>query len=205
MLVTSEPASRKQKVRRQLRRFSARNVNQMLANSRDQLRLMGGVAKWVNSESDGCFKRLRRKQMQQIWWVLGNTKQIALVTKRTHFKDHKKKHPMHKARWSIAAAHSSRGARTVEVPWQKLESVLTGGVRGPKLSRWFYKGPKKLFLIPRRGLKKFLKGQLSTRLQKLPSFAKSRSNRHGENVATYLVPLTGNPQIQPDVLIEISL
>ena len=28
--------------------------------------------------------------MQQIWWVLGNTKQIALVTKRTHFKDHKK-------------------------------------------------------------------------------------------------------------------
>ena len=119
---------------------------------------------------------------------IGKHKTNCTCHKEDTLQGSQKKHPMH-----IAAAHSSRGARTVEVPWQKLESVLTGGVRGPKLSRWFYKGPKKLFLIPRRGLKKFLKGQLSTRLQKLPSFAKSRSNRHGENVATYLVPLTGNP------------
>ena len=52
---------------------------------------------------------------------------------------------------------------------------------------------KKQNQIPRRGLKKFLKGQLSNRPQKLPPFPKSRSNRDGESVATYLVPLTGNP------------
>ena len=28
-----------------------------------------------------------------------------------------------------------RGAQTVEVPWKRIKSVLTGGVRGPKLSR----------------------------------------------------------------------
>ena len=88
-----------------------------------------------------------------------------------------------------------RGARTVEVPWKKIKSVLTGGVRGPELSRsvdGVKKIPRTNFSLLRRGLRKFLKGQfLTSQPQKLP-ISKSRSAMAGENVATYLVPLTGN-------------
>ena len=47
MLLTSGvPGRQKQKVAgRQLRRFSARNVKKMVANSKEQLQMMGGTAK----------------------------------------------------------------------------------------------------------------------------------------------------------------
>ena len=88
-----------------------------------------------------------------------------------------------------------RGAQTVEVPWKRIKSVLTGGVRGPKLSRSVdkvEKFPKTNISLLRRGLRKFLKGQfLTSQPQELP-ISKQRSAMAGENVATYLVPLTGN-------------
>ena len=83
----------------------------------------------------------------------------------------------------------------MEVPWKRIKSVLTGGVRGPKLSRSvdkIEKVPKTNISLCRRGLRKFLKGQfLTSQPQKLP-ISKQRSAMAGENVATYLVPLTGN-------------
>ena len=90
-----------------------------------------------------------------------------------------------------------RGARAVKVPWKRIKSVLTGGVRGPKLSRSVdkvEKFPKTNISLLRRGLRKFLKGQFLTSQPKKLPISKSRSAMAGENVATYLVPLTGNLQ-----------
>ena len=90
-----------------------------------------------------------------------------------------------------------RGARAVKVPWKRIKSVLTGGVRGPKLSRSVDKVekiPKTNFSLLRLGLRKFLKGQFLTSQPKKLPISKSRSAMAGENVATYLVPLTGNLQ-----------